>query len=82
MNTKTTKFQDRPPTLEEMRARLNIDSSKINSIPESTLSTINDNFRNQEEIKKKKLELMNGNKGLLKGVYNGATSSSYQETYR
>ena len=82
MNTKTSKFQDRAPTLEEMRARLNIDHSKLNTLSDNTSSIINDNFRNQEEIKQKKLELMNGNKGLLKGVYNGATSSSYQEVYK
>ncbi len=41
----------------------------------------NDQIKNQEEIKKRKQESINGTKSLLKGVYIGNISSNYQDLY-
>jgi hypothetical protein len=67
------------PTIEELRARLNLDSYKFEEDPNILY---NDNIQNQEEIKKRKQELINGTKNLLKGIYNNTSASHYQETYK
>jgi hypothetical protein len=64
-----------------MRARLNLDKLK-ESIPADNNTVYNDNIGNLDEIKKRKQELVNGKKNLLKGIYNNNTSSCYQETYK
>lgn len=80
MQTKKPKLNERPPTLEEMRTRLNLDSY----VPyeEDPNAAYNDNIKNQEENKARKLELMNGHGNLLKGIYNNTSTSNYQETYK
>ena len=75
-----TKYKERIPTLEEMRARLNLNSYKFSTQDETSGNS--DNATKMEEIKQKKLELMAGNKNFLKGIYTGTNSSSYQEVYR
>ncbi len=70
------------PTIEEMKARIGLDKSSVNPDTNYDMSVYNDNIKNQEEIKKRKMELINGTKNLLKGIYNNTTSSCYQEVYK
>ena len=74
------KMAERVPTLEEMRTRLNLDNYKFSEKDDKTI--YNDNIQNMEEIKKRKQELINGNKNFLKGIYSGATSTNYQEVFK
>jgi hypothetical protein len=73
-------YEERVPTLEELRARLNLDKQNI---PEFNKTAVyNDNIQNMEENKKRKSELINGHKNLLKGIYKDNTSSCYQEIFK
>jgi hypothetical protein len=85
VQNRSNKIVERIPTLEEMRARLNLDVNNYNTTKESGAeegTVYNDNIKNQEEIKKRKLELMNGNKNLIKGIYANTTTSCYQEVFK
>ena len=42
----------------------------------------NDQIQNQDEMKKRKQELVNGSKNLLQGIYVGNISSNYQDSYK
>ena len=42
----------------------------------------NDQIQNQEEMKKRKKELVNCTKNLLQGIYVGNVSSNYQDSYK
>lgn len=75
-----TKVVERIPTLEEMRARLNLDKKEEFKINPDTV--YNDSLKNLESIKKMKMELINGKKDLLKGIYQSNPSSIYQEVYK
>jgi len=70
-------YANRELTIEEMRMRLNLDKkTNISGLGEETFSAM------AEENKRRKLELMHGKKDLLKGIYNGITTSTYNEAYR
>jgi hypothetical protein len=70
------------PTIEELKARIGIDSSRVKTESNRDMNVYNNSIRNQEEIKQRKMELINGSKNLLKGIYNNTTSSCYQEVYK
>jgi len=84
VQNRSNKIVERIPTMEEMRARLNLDVNNYNTTKESVEDTTlyNDSIRNQEEMKKGKMELMNGNKNIIKGIYANTTTSCYQEVFK
>ena len=69
-------------TIEEMQARLELERQAIIEQEKNSDVTFNDQIQNQEEMKKRKQELINGSKNLLKGVYIGNISTNYQESYK
>jgi hypothetical protein len=77
---KTVKVQERVPSIDEMRARLNLDSYIRSDYDANAL--YNDNIKNQEEMKKRKAELINGQKNLIKGINNNTNTSCYQEVFK
>lgn len=69
--------------MEEIKARIGIDTNEMKSNKDAIdMRVYNDNIKNQEENKKRKMELINGTKNLLKGIYNNTNSSCYQEVYK
>ena len=70
------------PTIEEMQERLALEKQAIIDKERNSGIVFNDQIQNQEEIKKRKEELVNGNKNLLKGIYKDTMSSCYQEDYK
>jgi hypothetical protein len=77
---KIEKYEERTPTLEEMRARLNLDSYKFEEM--KTESNYGENYTKMQEINERKKELTQGKKNLMKGIYSGATMTNYQETFK
>ena len=69
-------------TIEEMQARLELERQGIIEQEKNSNITFNDQIQNQEEMKKRKQELINGSKNLLKGIYVGNISSNYQDSYK
>ena len=69
-------------TIEEMQERLALEKQAILDKEKNSGIVYNDQIQNQEEMKKRKQELMNGNKNLLKGIYKDTMSSCYQEYYK
>jgi len=70
-------YANRELTIEELRARLNLDAKKdITPDDPNSISAM------AEENKKRRQELMNGHKNLLKGIYNNITTTLYQETFK
>ena len=69
-------------TIEEMQAKLELERQAIIEQEKNSNITFNDQIQNQEEMKKRKQELINGSKNLLKGVYVGNISSNYQDSYK
>jgi hypothetical protein len=65
-----------------MKARIEIDLNPVRDANKFDMTVYNDNIKNQEEIKRRKMELINGTKNLLKGIYNNTSSSCYQEVYK
>lgn len=65
-----------------MKTRIGLEKTSIIPQGKNDMSVYNDNIKNQEEIKRRKMELINGTKNLLKGIYNNTTSSCYQEIYK
>ena len=76
---KNPKYEERIPTYEEMRARLNLDTQKFSESQSKSLSSTENH---KEEIEKRKRELTNGTKNLLKGIFPNTTSTVYQEVYK
>ena len=73
---KTEKLVERVPTLEEMRARLNLDSYKL---------TENDGTKdnsNYDEVRNRKQQLNNGGRSIIKGIFNASTNTTYQEMFK
>ncbi len=70
---KPEKYEERIPTIEEMRARLNLDK-----LPE-TQSQENDKAQSFHEVRK--YGPVQG-KNIIKGIYNTSTVSNYQETFK
>ena len=70
------------PTIEEMQARLELERQAIIDKERNAGIVFNDQIANAEEMKKRKEELVNGNRNLLKGIYVGNMSSNYQESYK
>ena len=70
------------PTIEEMQARLELERQAIIEKERNAGIIFNDQIANAEEMKKRKEELVNGNRNLLKGIYVGNMSSNYQESYK
>lgn len=70
------------PTIEEMQERLALERQAIIEKEKNSGIIYNDQIQNQEETKKRKEELVNGQKNLLKGIYNNITVTSYQDTYK
>lgn len=70
------------PTIEEMQAKLEMERQAIIDKERNSGITFNDQIQNQEEMKKRKKELVNGQKNLLKGIYAGNISSNYQDSYK
>jgi hypothetical protein len=60
-----------------MRARLNLDKYKNIDQPKQ-----NDNIENQEESKRRKEELMRGQKNLLKGIFPNVNTSYYHDSFK
>lgn len=77
---KVEKYEERIPTLEEMRARLNLDSYKFEEM--KTESNYGENYAKMQEINDRKKQLTQGNKNIMKGIYSGATITNYQETFK
>lgn len=70
-------YANRDLTVDELRARLNLDGKKeITPDDPDSISAM------AEENKRRKLELMNGQKNLLKGIYNNVTTTLYNETFK
>ena len=69
-------------TIEEMQARLELERQEILEKERKAGIVFNDQIQNQEETKKRKQELMNGSKNMLKGIYAGNVSSNYQDSYK
>ena len=69
-------------TSEEMQAKLEMERQAIIEQEKNSDVQFNDQIQNQEEMKKRKMELINGNKNLLKGIYAGNICSNYQESYK
>ena len=69
-------------TIEEMQARLDLERQEIMEKEKKSGVVFNDQIQNQEEMKKRKQELVNGSKNLLKGIYVGNISSNYQDSYK
>ncbi len=65
-----------------MQAKLELERQAIIEQEKNSNITFNDQIQNQEEMKKRKQELINGSKNLLKGVYVGNISSNYQDSYK
>ena len=65
-----------------MQERLALEKQAILDKEKNSGIVFNDQIQNQEEMKKRKQELMNGNKNLLKGIYKDTMSSCYQEDYK
>lgn len=84
--TNEVKYEERQPTLEELKQRMNLlndgKSSTKSEFAVTDSSIYNDNLKNLEEIKKRKAELVQGQKNLLKGIYANTTTSCYQEVYK
>jgi uncharacterized FlgJ-related protein len=76
------KIQTHNPTIEEMQAKLELERQSIIEKEKAAGIVFNDQIANNEEIKKRKEELVNGQKNLLKGIYQGNMSSVYQEDYK
>ena len=70
-------YANRELTVEELRARLNLDGKK-----DITPDDPNSIAAMAEENKRRKQELVNGHKGLLKGIYNSITTTLYNETFK
>lgn len=70
-------YANRELTIEELRARLNLDGKK--DIPQEDPNSIS---AMAEESRKRKQELVNGHKNLLKGIYNNITTTLYNETFK
>ena len=69
-------------TIEEMQAKLELERQAILEKERKSGIVFNDQIQNQEEMKKRKQELVNGQKNLLKGIYAGNVTSNYQDSYR
>jgi len=70
-------YANRELTVEELRARLNLDGKKdITPDDPNSISAM------AEENKRRKMELVNGTKGLLRGIYNNITTTLYNETFK
>jgi hypothetical protein len=76
---KKTKYEERVPTIEELRARMNLDKFKDSKADQPVY---NDQIQNNEETKKRKEELVRGQKNLLKGIYGNVNTSVYQDIYK
>ena len=70
------------PTIEEMQAKLELERQKIIDFEKNSGIVFNDQISNNEEMKKRKEELVNGNRNLLKGIYVGNMSTNYQDSYK
>lgn len=70
------------PTIEEQQERLALEKQAIIDREKNAGIVFNDQIANKEESKKRKEELMNGSKNLLKGIYNSNPITSYQDTYK
>ena len=75
----TFRYEERYPTVEEMRARLNLDKYKNKQLEQPKL---NDNIENQEESKRRKEELIRGQKNLLKGIFPNVNTSYYHDSFK
>ena len=69
-------------TIEEMQARLELEKQEILEKEKKSGVVFNDQIQNQDEMKKRKQELVNGSKNLLQGIYVGNISSNYQDSYK
>lgn len=74
VNNTSIRLSERVPTVEELRARLKLDSYKV---PSTTHK--NDDNENKYENKKTHLR-SNGN--FLKGIYNNTCSTAYQDSFK
>ena len=74
---KTEKLVERVPTLEEMRARLNLDSCKLTENDGSK-----DNSNNYDEVRNRKQQLNKGGRSIIKGIFNASTNTTYQEMFK
>ena len=61
-----------------MQARLELERQAIIEKERNAGIVFNDQIANAEEMKKRKEELVNGNRNLLKGIYVGNMSSNCQ----
>lgn len=77
----TVKYKERYPTYEEMRAKLFHDSKETDLL-DKPINAKNIGYTSHEETRKRKMELMNGAKDLLKGIPPASLTSCYQEVYR
>jgi hypothetical protein len=73
------KYEERQPTVEEIRARLNLDKYKNVTLEQPKL---NDNIENMEENRRRKEELVRGQKNLLKGIFSNVNTSYYQDSFK
>lgn len=69
------------PTLEELRAKMNLDELKKKYDRKEPV-IFNDNLKNRQEMERHKRELIDGKKNLLKGIYGNINTSVYTESYK
>ena len=69
-------------TIEEMQARLELERQEILEKERKSGVSSNNQIQNQEEMKKRKQELVSGSKNILQGIYIGSISSNYQDSYK
>lgn len=70
------------PTIEEMQERLQLEKQQLIEKEKNSGIVYNDQIQNQEEIKRRKEELVNGQRNLLKGIYNNQLCTTYQDCYK
>ena len=70
------------PTIEELQEQLALEKKALIEKEKESGVVYNDQIANQEEIKRKKEELVNGQKNLLKGIYTNTMSTVYQNSYK
>lgn len=68
-------------TTEELREKLGIDEMK-KRLESKPPIIYNDNIKEFQEIERKKKELINGQKNLLKGIYPDTISTVYKESFK
>ncbi len=71
-------LNNRMPTVEEMRARFKLDTYKP-PVDDNKNESYNNNF---EEMAKMKQQFINGGSGIIGGIHNVTSGTTYQENFK